>query len=409
MTKFSEVFICPHPWGQVYYSNNNPSPCTIIVHSKEMTVEEWHNSDLLKSIKSDFLQGKVPPTCAGCKAREDLGFKSMRASAWRWNNIGPEPIYEEMPWYNTFTMDTPQNPRRIELRFTNLCNMKCRQCDEISSSMWAKEKIKHVTNPNVEFRLKDHKELYFSEGSDGIIKPVDAIVESVTNLALTSTNLRTVCFTGGEPFLIKGYLDFLNTLIEHKINEKVELDIFTNCSVLNDKFTSQMAKFKKVNFFMSVDGVGKAAEYIRHGTNWPVVEKNILHFNLLSGVFAPAVNVALSSYTLLDMSSLATFLMQLYHDNNRIAQKGFWCSKPPAVDFRNLPYHLRLKAIDEINKAVKIITSPNYDGLVKELLMIRDVLKNNKPINPNAFISHTKMLDSFRGENFEDVFGINLE
>ena len=409
MTKFSEVFMCPHPWQQVYYSNNNPSPCTIIVHSKEMTVEEWHNSDLLKSIKSDFLEGKVPPTCLGCKNKEDLGFKSMRAMAWRWNNIGPEPIYEEMPWYNTFTMDTPQNPRRIELRFTNLCNMKCRQCDEISSSMWAKEKIEHASNPNVKFRLKGHEELYFSEGSDGIIKPVDAIVESVTNLALTSTNLRMVCFTGGEPFLIKGYLDFLNTLIEHKINEKVELEIFTNCSVLNDKFTSQMAKFKKVNFLMSVDGVGKTAEYIRHGTNWPVVEKNILHFNLLPGVFAPAVNIALSSYSLLDMSNFANFLMQLYHDNNRIVHKGFWCVKPPSADFRNLPYHLRLRAIDEIDKAVKIITSPNYDGLVKELLTIRDILKNNDPVDPNAFISHTKMLDSFRNENFEDVFGINLE
>jgi organic radical activating enzyme len=409
MTKFSEVFFCPLPWVQVYYSNNNPSPCTIIGHSNEMTVEEWHNSDLLKSIKSDFLQGKVPKTCAGCKNREDSGFKSMRATAWRWNNVGPEPIYEEMPWYGKLSMDTPQNPRRIELRFTNLCNMKCRQCDEVSSSMWAKEKIKHADNPNVEFRLNGHKDLYFSNGSDGIIKPVDAIVESVTNLALTSTNLTKVCFTGGEPFLIKGYYDFLDALIEHKVNEKVEIDVFTNCSTLNDKFTSRMAKFKKVNFIMSVDGVGKAAEYIRHGTDWSVVEKNILHFNLLQGVFAPAVNVAISSYTLLAMSSLATFLMQLYYDNNSISHLGYWCSRPPSADFRNLPHHLRLKAIDEIDKAVKIITAPNYDALVKELLVMKEVLKNNEPVDPAAFISHTKMLDSFRGESFEDVFGINLE
>jgi organic radical activating enzyme len=409
MTKFSEIFMCPKPWVQVYYSNNNPSPCVLIEHSKEMTVEEWHSSDLLKSIKSDLLQGKVPSTCVGCKNNEDAGLKSMRAHAWGWNRVGPEPIYEEMYWYNKLDMDTPQNPRRIELRFTNLCNMKCRQCDEVSSSMWAKEKIKHIDNPIIEFKHQGHQELYFSNESDGIIKPIDSIVESVTRLALTSTNLRKVCFTGGEPFLIKGYYDFLDALIENKVNERVEIDVFTNCSILNEKFTSRLAKFKKVYFIMSIDGVGKTAEYIRHGTDWPVVEKNILHFNSLTGVFVPGVNVAISTYTLLDMANFANFLMRLYHDNNRILHKGYAASSPPWVDFKNLPKHLRLKAIDEIDKSLKILTAPNYKPFVNDLLVIRDILKNEDPVSPEEFISHTKTLDEIRGENFEDVFGIKLD
>lgn len=410
MTKFSEIFMCPKPWSQVYYSNNNPSPCTLIEHSKEMTVEEWHNSDLLKNIKSDLLQGKVPSTCIGCKNNEDAGLKSMRAHAWGWNRVGPEPIYEEMPWYKLFNIDTPQNPYRIELRFTNLCNMKCRQCDEVSSSMWAKEKIKYLNEPNsIKFKHQGHQDLYFSNGSDGIIKPVDAVVESVTNLALTSTNLRKVCFTGGEPFLIKGYYDFLDALIRNKINEKVEIDIFTNCSILNDKFTSRLAKFKKVYFIMSIDGVGKTAEYIRHGTDWTVVEKNILHFNSLDGVFSPGVNIAISTYTLLDMSNLATFLMKLYYANNSLGHKGYAALYPAWVDFRNLPHHLRLKAIDEIEKSIIILTAPNFIPLVKELSVIKEILKNNEPIDPAGFIKHTKMLDEVRGEHFDDVFGINLE
>ena len=409
MTKFSEFFFCPAPWRQVFYSNNNPAPCTLIRHSKEMTVEQWHNSDLLKDLKSNLLQGKVPDACRECKVKEDLGLKSMRATMWHWNNIGPEPVYENMPWHGMYDMDTPQDPTRIELRFSNLCNMKCRQCDEMSSSMWAKEKIENIDNPKIRFRSQEHKNLYFNTDSDGIIRPVPEVVESVTNLALTAKNLKRVCFTGGEPFIIKEYYDFLDALIEKKINEKIDIELFTNCSVRNPAFTSRLEKFTKVVFNMSVDGVGKTAEYIRHGTDWSTVEKNILHFNSLGGVFEPCVNIAISSYTVLDASNLAKFLMKLYEDNNNISPKGYYCNAPPAVNFRNLPKHLRVKAIAEIEKAIEIITVPNYNSFVNELLVMKDILQNEEPLHPHLFVNITKMLDEIRGESFEDVFGIKLE
>lgn len=411
MTKFSEFFFCPAPWRQVFYSNNNPAPCTLIRHSNEMTAEEWHNSDLLKDIKSNLLQGKVPEVCKECKFKENKGLKSMRATMWRWDFVSDEPILEKMPWYGKYDMETPLDPLRIELRFSNLCNMKCRQCDEMSSSMWAKEKIEHMhdADADVVFRSNDHKTLYFGKGSDGIIKPNPAVVESITNLALTSKNLRRVCFTGGEPFLIKEYYEFLDKLIEIKINEKVDIEIFTNCSVRNPAFTSRLEKFTNIIFNMSIDGVGKTAEYIRHGTDWSSVEKNILYFNALGGVYSPGVNVAISSYTILDAANLAKFLMKLYEDNNHITHKGYYTNGPDAVNFRNLPVHLRTRAIDEIDQALEILTVPNYSALAKELRGMRDILKNEPPLNADAFINETKQLDRFRNENFEDVFGIRLE
>jgi organic radical activating enzyme len=374
-----------------------------------MTVDEYHNSDLLKNLKSELLQGKVPDTCKECKLKENLGLKSMRSTMWGWNNVGPEPVYEDMPWYGIYNVDTPLNPIRIELRSSNICNMKCRQCDEMSSSMWAKEKIEHSDNPKIKFRSLGHKNLYFNKQSDGIIHSVSNITKSITDLALTATNLKCVCLCGGEPFLIKEYYDFLDTLIENKVNEKIELEIFTNCSVNNTRFTDRLRKFTKVVFNMSVDGVGKTAEYIRHGTNWNSVEKNILNFNSLKGVFEPGVNIAISSYTILDASNLAKFLMRLYEDNNNIFHKGYYCNGPPVANFRNLPAHLRLKAIYEIDQALQIITVPNYNALKKELLVMREILKNETPLDPQAFIQNTKMLDEIRGENFEDVFGLKLE
>jgi hypothetical protein len=62
-----------------------------------------------------------------------------------------------------------------------------------------------------------------------------------------------------------------------------------------------------------------------------------------------------------------------------------------------------------LNKSLKILTAPNYKPFVNDLLVIRDILKNEDPVSPEEFISHTKTLDEIRGENFEDVFGIKLD
>jgi hypothetical protein len=101
--------------------------------------------------------------------------------------------------------------------------------------------------------------------------------------------------------------------------------------------------------------------------------------------------------------------MKLYEDNNNISPKGYYCNAPPAVNFRNLPKHLRVKAIAEIEKAIEIITVPNYNSFVNELSVMKDILQNEEPLHPHLFVNITKMLDEIRGESFEDVVGIKLE
>lgn len=399
MAKFSEKFFCPAPWSLLYYHANSPSPCHMIKNLEmEATPSDYFNSEWLKNIKQEMQQGIVPAACSGCKERERHGLKSTRGAIWNYYNVGPEPEYEDQWFANKFTADSPTVPTRIELRFSNLCNMKCRMCDETSSSSFAAEKIEHKIKPDKAGSHLEHSII-------PITKADPAVIESLKDKSLLAS-VRKVCLTGGEPFLIKEYYDYLDYLISNGFSRNMELELYTNCSVYNPLFITRLSEFKKVELVMSIDAVGKSAEYIRSGTDWPKVESNVLKLNQLPAPFNLEVTTAISAYSLMDFSALASFLMKLYNENASIGIKCYNVTSPPGMHFNNLPKQLRSRAIEEIDKSIEILTAPNYLVLRTELLNVKKGLIESTPHDPIAFFDYTKKYDVIRGESFQEVFAV---
>ena len=403
MTKFRDKFFCPAPWSHLYYQMNSPSPCHIIRNNQlNMTVEEYHNSDWLKEIKTDMIEGRIPKQCTNCKSKEDLGLKSTRGATWRYYGVGPEPEYENMWFYNKFDVDTPSHIRRLELRFSNLCNMKCRMCDETSSSEWALEKKKHNLAPSMINNVGGLQDT----NSSHVIKITQDKIDALKNVELLK-HLNRVCFTGGEPLLIKEYYDYMDFLIDSGLNKQTDIELFTNCSVYNPLFVDRLSKFKHVELTMSIDGVGKTAEYIRHGMPWETIKKNVLTFNNLPKPIKPSVNVAISAFTLLDVSSLAKFLMELYEINSTIGVKCYTVLMP-GLRFQSAPLHLQKIMLAQIDQAIETLTVSNYDIFRNELTNIRTELLTSKEMYLKSFYEQIKTFDEIRNENFEETFGLKL-
>jgi hypothetical protein len=165
-------------------------------------------------------------------------------------------------------------------------------------------------------------------------------------------------------------------------------------------------QFDNVRFTMSLDGVGKTAEYQRSGTDWNRVRSNVLRFNKLPKTIE--FNTAITSYVLLDISSFASFLMELYEDNKNIRSRCYTVNDPDELHFDNLNEDLKLIAIKEINKALQILTPNNFDIFTTELHNIKRRLENTNPKSPEKFVQFTKDLDILRSESFEEVFGYKL-
>jgi organic radical activating enzyme len=392
MPKFSERFFCPAPWTNMYHHINNTTPCHANKNTNNFGPDEYLNSEWLKNLKQDFISNVVPESCKACKFREDQGLKSTRGAMWGYSNVGEEPDMD----ISQYTIDAPNKLRMIELRSTNLCNFKCRMCSADSSSDIAKEHQK--------FSIPIYFNSQQMEGS--VFSSPELHIEELKKLCVVNDNLSKFVFTGGEPFLIKEYYDFMDFLIANNISKKIELQLYTNCSVYNPKFINYLTQFDKVNFVMSIDGVGKTAEYQRHGTDWSIVKENILKFNSLP--FNIFFNTAVTSYVLLDVSSLAKFLMELYNMNNGIQTKCYSVGINHPLHHRYMSADLKNEAIDQIDQAVEILTASNFKIFVTELQNIKKQLQDNDPEDDYTFKNFTNDLDSKRNESFKDVFGYDI-
>lgn len=392
----TKEFFCTAPWTSMFAHLGTTVPCHANIDTQPRTPTEYFESDFLKGLKEDFVAGRVPSSCRACKNREDVGMRSTRQAILQGGQTAtfPSPkarktieIHKE-----DFTVDTPTVVSRLEIRTSNLCNFKCRMCSAPFSSEIAKE--------NEEFPIlgsfDDDSVSYTPEGS----------LEELKKLSLDG--IRKLCFTGGEPMLIKQYYDFLDIITERGFSDNIIIELYTNCSVYNPKFIERLQKFITVDFVMSIDGVGATAEYIRKGTVWPIVEANVMKYVKMPAPFQLHFNTAISPYVLLDAANHARFLMKLYEANPDIRTRCYATFKPEPLHFRNMDVESRKRAVEQIDMAIDILTPENFDVIKREYSDIKKTLIEKDPVNPSLFITHTAIYDRVRNEKFEDVFGYKL-
>jgi hypothetical protein len=137
------------------------------------------------------------------------------------------------------------------------CNLTCKICDEASSSSWAKlKKIPIDKSYNLSF--------------DNFTKVLDTY-----NLS----NLKTINFSGGEPFLNNNLIKYINLLADKTDFSKINLRFSTNGTVrLNDDLSNFFNQFKLVLARFSLDDIGAGHEYHRYPANWKDWENNWKYF-----------------------------------------------------------------------------------------------------------------------------------
>lgn len=202
----------------------------------------------METIRTDLTKGTIPSGCRGCFESEKTVGHSMRSTE---NKRFSKFITTSQDGHRTFTLGDPQF-RYLDVRWSNLCNMKCRDCGEFLSSSWAAElgQPKPVTRPELNLQ-----ELYEN------ILP----------------NIEVIHFAGGEPTIMGEVYEILVRLAELK-KTNVEILFTTNGMKLNkgsQHILELLEPFTNVSFSVSLDGYGKKAEYMRSGTDWKVLLENI--------------------------------------------------------------------------------------------------------------------------------------
>lgn len=262
----SKVF-CIYPWTHIHahptgtawpccYAEMEPGP---LGSCKEKTLRELWNSEKMKEIRKDMLSEKPNSYCSKCYEQEQAGFFSGRQSANKHKGHYINRVSETKPdgTYDDFNMIY------WDIRFNNLCNLRCRSCGHIFSSQWYQDQVK-LAGPEW---AKTNKVLTFSGRTE---------IDMWEQLLPHFNHVEEIYFAGGEPLLMDEHYKILEELVRRELFH-VRLVYNTNFTEtrLKDRSVFDYWKmFDMVSVGASLDGMGAHAEYIRKGTVWDQVVRN---------------------------------------------------------------------------------------------------------------------------------------
>jgi len=203
---------------------------------------EYFLSPQMDKLRQQMLDNEELQGCAKCYRDEELGHPSLR-----------EKLNAE------FGVTPHKKLKYIEIGLSNLCNMACVTCDAQYSTTWWKD-IDEVNSIPEIVSTKSMK----AKGKNKI---------EYTDFDFNDlSHVTKIKLLGGEPFMEQRNLNFLKKFDLKNIN----LDLSTNGSVLpNAQWLEVLDSVKNLYLNISIDGKGRVAEFVRHGTNWQKIKNNI--------------------------------------------------------------------------------------------------------------------------------------
>lgn len=335
------------------------------------------NTDQLKKIRQTFLNNKFPSECSGCKNLVDAGLTApaqFETQGW----IGdPDKRALVDSTLADASLDHDLTPQMLDIRYSNVCNLKCRTCNPYNSSAIQAEYNKLVKVYNIsKFHSGQIKQKY---------KHVFSNIDH---------NLSRIYFAGGEPLVEEYNLEFLKTYT----NTDTEIIINTNLTVLTNEVIELFKKFRHIILNVSIDGVGEVNDYIRYGSNFSTIQKNLNRVQEFNNIRVTVCYV-LNMYNIFNTLDTILFLKNNYPQLllNLSIQKV--CDEKELF-LECLPPELRPEAIAVLTQS--IVESPKNSSVLTDSIKLLESSNFNLDEFKN-FIRYSKILDQQRNQLLVDV------
>lgn len=375
---------CVLPWTHFFH---NPSgkitPCCAASDQTQYdygnvkdfaTYTDIINQDSFNTLRRNMLDGVETDVCNYCYQAESHGGESFRTSK---NSMLDQMISMDEIKQMT-NLDGSVNDFKMrywDVRFSNVCNLACRMCGPDYSHTLAKE---YEIKFNGSYVVNAHDTDNFEEMIDKY-GPLDELYD--------------IYFAGGEVMFQKEHWQMLDHLV--KIGKTdVMLMYNTNLTKLDYdgfKLLDYIPKFKDVTFTVSLDGTGDLLEYIRWGSRWDDIVRNLDTLKNLPNVNFRIAHVCMF-YNVLAIPETLDFLFGNYIKQGY--QIDLSIANEPENHVGALPKELKSQAADAIK------ASRYYSILKSKLDSIIDVMLTTDYEFPKDYI---RQMDQRRGCNIVDV------
>jgi MoaA/NifB/PqqE/SkfB family radical SAM enzyme len=346
------------------------------------SLDDIWQGNAIRRFRAAHLSGQKVRGCERCYEAEKVGAFSMRKNA---NEYFGE---RARAWVESTTAagEAPQaRPIDYDIRFSNICNFKCRSCFHGSSSAWYKDHIALHGAPN---------------GPKAILRAFETASDFWAAFGQFVDDVEKVYFAGGEPLLQDEQYEVLRAL-----HERGKHDVFifynTNFSALDYRGTSVTElwrHFRNLTVAASLDASGARAELIRHGQSW---SRTLEHRERLRRDCPQVAFRVGCTVSALNVWHLPDFHRELI-ETGFVEADAFdinLCQYPPQLSVQVLPAQLKREVDQRIVAHMERLRQQGHEDAAERFLPVRDYLwaadASERLPHLQAFCAK---LDGLRGE-----------
>lgn len=349
-------------------------------------LEELFFQPSMEKIRQQFLNDEEPEACKACWDEEASGIISIRQHRFNLSRLNSN---------KSRYAGVIENPKivSLDLKFSSLCNLKCRICGPYCSSTWLKESLDTG-------QYHEHTIGIFSSYSQR------KFVNKEENFSIFKKlipNLHVIEFYGGEPFMQPEHKRIMEILEEHPNIADCKLQLYynTNGTQFDEKALKIWDQMESVYLNISVDDINERFNYQRHPAKWEEVLNNILKYKQNA-----KENIKLNLYCTVSLYNIF-YLDELLKFNSEVMKCSIrfnllhW---PEKMSIKHLPQKLK----DHIKNKIDNLDADSL-SYIKEENGVQEVVNfmmNNEGSNVELkqFFEVTRKHDTYRTESFEGTF-----
>ena len=369
---------CPLPFRHVFVDSTGVAVCCKTPR-QSIDLDQWANSKHVKNIQQQMLDGQVPAMCQVCVNEEKITGRSLRTDSQQDYN------------YQRFTETAIDF---VDYRANNICNFKCRSCSPAFS-----HGIDNETKNSIVLQK-------FHQPTD---KKIVTINDANTEwIGRNLKQIKRLMLTGGEPTRMPEIKYIIEQIVYDKLDTQI---LITSNASFKDNFWYELTRLHdNLHWTVSLDAVGPAAEIVRNGTVWEVVEKNARW--LASHASSMNINTTITHLNILHLGPLLQFVKELQQESiyprGRHGKEGirhqFMITPDPAhLSVDCLPPDLRGKAIDHLNNCLALELDSEQKQTI-EGLSTHLAQADFDSFQWQRSLEFNQELDLIRGENYMELY-----
>jgi hypothetical protein len=393
---------CVLPWVHFHsWPDGRVMPCCIADSNmpvaeikKDESIIQMMNSEDFKRMRSAMLNDEPVEACKRCYDLELMGTWTMRQSHNK--RRGLEYVKEISETTKDNGEITDFKMKYMDLRFSNMCNMKCRSCGPGCSSLWAQEFVDRMGVDEYEKYFKTRKIVINQAEEMSFMNKLKPYLKDVLE----------VYFAGGEIIITPEHYECLDYWIENGLNEQVELTYTTNFSSLKYKdkdLIGYWKKFPQLKIWASLDAMGDTAEVIRKGTDWERIVKNIKAIKEQVPHAQFQITPTISIWNVFHFPDFFDYMVEQGFIDTMSSPRFNLATNPWYANIMILPVSVK-RRLAELYRVYQNKYKDNQDIYNGFKMIIYNLTVGDE--NKGGILEFKKFndeLDEFRDEKFEDI------